>query len=213
MSKKIEYQPILDLAPYMSCSHTRHAPKQPAGLHLYDLYAVLVHHGHSVHSGHYVCYVKAPNGMWHLCDDSRVAQVSERQVLGQQAYILFYIRRHPRTHVPVQNKIAADGQGSSHQQQQQQQNMESNPPAEASSKGDRPASKKHRSEAAAAAAAGPQLAGSKRKAPEAVAIPSPVPRALSRAAGQGRARQDDSPGDNGASTSSSDSSAAEDSPG
>jgi len=41
----------------------------------YDLYAVLVHRGHSLHSGHYVCYVKAGNGMWHLCDDHRVAQV------------------------------------------------------------------------------------------------------------------------------------------
>ena len=43
---------------------------------MYSLYAVLVHEGHSVHSGHYVCYVRAANGMWHVCDDGRVAQVS-----------------------------------------------------------------------------------------------------------------------------------------
>lgn len=24
----------------------------------YDLYAVIVHHGHTVHSGHYIAYVK-----------------------------------------------------------------------------------------------------------------------------------------------------------
>lgn len=63
---------------------------------LYDLYAVLVHHGHSLHSGHYVSFVKAGNGIWHHCDDHRVAQVSERMVEGQQAYILFYVRRQPK---------------------------------------------------------------------------------------------------------------------
>lgn len=63
---------------------------------LYDLFAVLVHHGHSLHSGHYVCFVKAGNGMWYHCDDHRVAQVSERNVQGQQAYILFYVRRQPK---------------------------------------------------------------------------------------------------------------------
>ncbi len=50
----------------------------------------------ALHSGHYICYVKAPNGIWHLCDDHRVAQVSQRNVEGQQAYILFYLRRNPR---------------------------------------------------------------------------------------------------------------------
>ena len=57
----------LDLGPYMS-----ERPWQPA---LYDLYAVLVHSGHSVHSGHYYAYVRAPNGIWHICDDTHVAQV------------------------------------------------------------------------------------------------------------------------------------------
>lgn len=63
---------------------------------MYDLYGVLVHHGYSVNSGHYICYVKAANGLWHVCDDHRVAAVGERTVLDQRAYILFYIRRHPR---------------------------------------------------------------------------------------------------------------------
>jgi hypothetical protein len=74
--------------------HHARAAQKPV---LYDLYAVLVHHGHSLHSGHYVCYVKAGNGIWHLCDDHRVAQVSQRAVEGQQAYILFYIKRKPRS--------------------------------------------------------------------------------------------------------------------
>ena len=45
------------------------APRPPA------LPAVLVHSGHSVHSGHYYAYVRAPNGIWHICDDTHVAQV------------------------------------------------------------------------------------------------------------------------------------------
>lgn len=64
---QIDFDLELDLGPFMS-----EAPLVPA---LYDLYAVLVHSGHSVHSGHYYAYVRAPNGIWHICDDTHVAQV------------------------------------------------------------------------------------------------------------------------------------------
>ena len=47
---------------------------------MYDLYGVLVHHGHSVHSGHYLSYVRNASGLWHICDDTRVAQVRGRKV-------------------------------------------------------------------------------------------------------------------------------------
>jgi ubiquitin carboxyl-terminal hydrolase 36/42 len=99
----------LDLGPYMS--------SWPAcGAQLYDLYAVLVHHGHSLHSGHYTCYVRAPGGgsgsggggasgqqekgqaQWHLCDDHSVYPVSQRQVEAatHSAYMLFFTRRHAK---------------------------------------------------------------------------------------------------------------------
>ena len=42
---------------------------------MYELYGVLVHAGHSVHSGHYYCFVRGPNGIWHHMDDTRVSQV------------------------------------------------------------------------------------------------------------------------------------------
>ena len=46
------------MAPYMS--DRRSSPQ------LYQLYGVLVHQGHSVHSGHYYCFVRAANGLWLL---------------------------------------------------------------------------------------------------------------------------------------------------
>lgn len=88
VSKMVEYPMELDLSNYMSNPGTR--------THLYDLFAVLVHHGSSLNGGHYTCFVKASNGVWHLCDDARVKPVSQRLVEEQQAYILFYIRKQPR---------------------------------------------------------------------------------------------------------------------
>jgi Ubiquitin carboxyl-terminal hydrolase len=67
VSKKVDFDTTLDMAPYMS--ERRAAPA------VYDLYGVLVHAGHSVHSGHYYCFVRGPNGMWHMMDDQRVTQV------------------------------------------------------------------------------------------------------------------------------------------
>ncbi|BDA41002.1 probable ubiquitin carboxyl-terminal hydrolase 42 at N-terminal half [Coccomyxa sp. Obi] len=84
IGKKVDFDTHLDLAPYMS--------DRRAGPQMYELFGVLVHAGHSVHSGHYFCFVRAPNGLWHRMDDVQVSQVSERVVLGQKAYILFYIR-------------------------------------------------------------------------------------------------------------------------
>ncbi|GIL86570.1 hypothetical protein Vretifemale_14832, partial [Volvox reticuliferus] len=99
INKKVEFDTQLDLRPYMS------NPKGPP--QIYDLYGVLVHHGHSVNSGHYICYVKAANGLWHVCDDHRVSAVGERTVLEQRAYILFYVRRHPRNAAIVAAATAA----------------------------------------------------------------------------------------------------------
>jgi len=42
----------------------------------YELYAVIVHLGKSVHSGHYVCYIKL-HSKWVLFNDSHVFQTDE----------------------------------------------------------------------------------------------------------------------------------------
>ena len=40
-------------------------------------------------SGHYVAYIRTSVG-WILFDDTNISEVSEADVLRQQAYILFY---------------------------------------------------------------------------------------------------------------------------
>ena len=111
ISKQVEFDPVLDLSPYMS-----HRPKTPE---VYDLYGVLVHQGHSMHSGHYFCFVKGgANGDWHKFDDTRVALTAERNVLGQHAYILFYIKRQRPTPVVAGPKIAKAGPQQAKQQQE-----------------------------------------------------------------------------------------------
>ena len=46
--------------------------------HVYALYAVLVHAGHSAHSGHYYAYVKSPTGVWHNMNDSMVSDLARQ---------------------------------------------------------------------------------------------------------------------------------------
>ncbi|XP_071897494.1 ubiquitin carboxyl-terminal hydrolase 42-like isoform X2 [Anas platyrhynchos] len=89
INKEVKYPEYLDLRAYMSQSMG-----EPV---LYALYAVLVHHGVSCHSGHYICYVKAGNGLWYQMNDAKVVRTDIKRVLGQQAYILFYIRRYDLT--------------------------------------------------------------------------------------------------------------------
>ena len=64
---QVDFETELNIAPYMS--------NRRAGPQLYELFGVLVHAGHSVHSGHYYCFVRGPNGIWHHMDDTRVSQV------------------------------------------------------------------------------------------------------------------------------------------
>jgi hypothetical protein len=58
----------------------------------YKLYSVLVHDGFSINSGHYYCYVKGSNDLWYCMNDSYVSRVSEKEVLQQTPYLLFYER-------------------------------------------------------------------------------------------------------------------------
>ncbi|KAJ8768239.1 hypothetical protein K2173_021179 [Erythroxylum novogranatense] len=84
VDKKVSFDRSLDMKPFVSGSYE--------GDLKYSLYGVLVHYGHNTHSGHYVCYVRTSSGMWYLLNDNQVRQVSEKTVLEQKAYMLFYVR-------------------------------------------------------------------------------------------------------------------------
>ncbi|TKY54703.1 Ubiquitin carboxyl-terminal hydrolase 23 [Spatholobus suberectus] len=100
IKKKVQFGYALDLKPFVSGSYD--------GDVKYSLYGVLVHSGSSTHSGHYYCYVRTSNNMWYTLDDNRVSHVSEREVLNQQAYMLFYVRDRksvvPRKPVDIAKK-------------------------------------------------------------------------------------------------------------
>lgn len=56
--------------------------------HIYQLQAVLVHSG-DIEAGHYVAYCKRGHS-WYLFNDALVQSVKLKEVLMQQAYVLFY---------------------------------------------------------------------------------------------------------------------------
>ncbi|NXJ10622.1 UBP42 hydrolase, partial [Odontophorus gujanensis] len=89
ITKEVKYPEYLDLRSYMSQSIG-----EPL---LYALYAVLVHSGVNSQAGHYYCFIKAADGLWYQMNDATVAQTNIKTVLGQQAYLLFYIRRYDLT--------------------------------------------------------------------------------------------------------------------
>ncbi|KAJ2347482.1 hypothetical protein GGH91_001798 [Coemansia sp. RSA 2671] len=86
ISRHVEFPLSLSMKGYVSANSPERGPYE------YSLYAVLVHSGGSCRSGHYYSFVKSSAGVWYELNDSSVRQVSERTVLGQTAYLLFYER-------------------------------------------------------------------------------------------------------------------------
>ncbi|XP_022106308.1 ubiquitin carboxyl-terminal hydrolase 20-like [Acanthaster planci] len=73
----------LDMSPYLAkeCNNQ---------CYMYDLTAVICHHG-TAGGGHYTCYGQNwLNGQWYEYDDMYVTEVSDEQVANCEAYVLFY---------------------------------------------------------------------------------------------------------------------------
>uniref|UniRef100_K3X707 ubiquitinyl hydrolase 1 n=1 Tax=Globisporangium ultimum (strain ATCC 200006 / CBS 805.95 / DAOM BR144) TaxID=431595 RepID=K3X707_GLOUD len=98
-----------DQDPVTPRAKTQNGNKDAADASLYDLAAVINHHGDSVEGGHYTAFVQTRNEndcgndrrkeskpQWLLFDDTDVSRVREEQVLSSQAYMLYYVRRRPR---------------------------------------------------------------------------------------------------------------------
>lgn len=80
---------VLDLSPYCWRNADAVAGAQEGAV-LYLLYGVVEHQG-GAHGGHYVAYTRGSGG-WSLISDTDVRTVSLEQVLGAQAYMVFYAR-------------------------------------------------------------------------------------------------------------------------
>ncbi|CAK9021553.1 unnamed protein product [Durusdinium trenchii] len=85
LQKNVKFPLSLNIAPY-----TSHRDREAK----YNLYGLVVHCGQSAKSGHYVAFAKH-NGNWFQFNDEAIRQVKEQQVLGQEAYLLFYQTAEP----------------------------------------------------------------------------------------------------------------------
>jgi hypothetical protein len=87
LHKHVDFTADLDMSPYS-------APFNSSSDHQnytkYRLFGVVVHDGHSTHSGHYYSFIRASNHIWYCMNDESVSQVSLNTVLRQKAYLLFY---------------------------------------------------------------------------------------------------------------------------
>uniref|UniRef100_K3XBS3 USP domain-containing protein n=1 Tax=Globisporangium ultimum (strain ATCC 200006 / CBS 805.95 / DAOM BR144) TaxID=431595 RepID=K3XBS3_GLOUD len=59
---------------------------------VYELFAVVSHHGKFVVGGHYTCVCRDNKDQWFRFDDEHVASISEATALAENAYLLFYMR-------------------------------------------------------------------------------------------------------------------------
>ena len=75
LSHLVRYPEYLNVAQYMSEENSNDQSLN------YRLYAVLVHVGASMHSGHYFSYVRSPNNRWNKADDTTMTQCDLNQVL------------------------------------------------------------------------------------------------------------------------------------
>ncbi|KAL0904142.1 hypothetical protein M5K25_026216 [Dendrobium thyrsiflorum] len=83
--KFVKYPLELDLMPFLS------SPRENEQL-IYELYGIVVHSG-SCYFGHYYCNIRTSPTTWYQMNDSLLDTISESNVLDEEAYILFYMKK------------------------------------------------------------------------------------------------------------------------
>jgi len=90
---KVQFPLQINMLPYTNrarCQDTRENFELARSC-TYDLLSVVIHVG-SLDTGHYISYSRVGN-QWFMFDDHKVTLASESQVLGAEAFLLFYIIR------------------------------------------------------------------------------------------------------------------------
>ncbi|KAI9636491.1 uncharacterized protein MKK02DRAFT_37170 [Dioszegia hungarica] len=104
----VRFPSHLDMRPFVDP-----APDLPDELYQYHLFAVVTHEG-KLDNGHYWADVLSEGEWWH-CDDDKVTPTTLKDVLGQKAYMLFYVKRTlayasvARVAVPVNSAVGGKG--------------------------------------------------------------------------------------------------------
>jgi hypothetical protein len=84
--KHVQFSQKLDLTRFV---FPHSAPYDPISA-TYDLVALVIHIGSSVHQGHYIAIAKNSAGVYYEFDDKAVRRISLSDVLKSDAYILLY---------------------------------------------------------------------------------------------------------------------------
>lgn len=86
-----KYQERIDI-PLHNANFSKYVKGYNSESYVYDLYAVC-NHGGGTMGGHYTSYIKNANGKWYNFNDTSVNEITEKQVISQQAYCLFYRKK------------------------------------------------------------------------------------------------------------------------
>ncbi|KAM9311672.1 ubiquitin carboxyl-terminal hydrolase 44 [Gastrophryne carolinensis] len=106
----VRFDQMLNMKPYC-CRESTASLK--ADHFIYDLSAVVMHHGKGFGSGHYTAFCFNPEGgFWVHCNDSKLHTCTVEEVCKAQAYILFYTQRVIQENGHLSNMLLSHGTSS-----------------------------------------------------------------------------------------------------
>ncbi|XP_072135000.1 ubiquitin carboxyl-terminal hydrolase 49-like isoform X1 [Mobula birostris] len=104
----VSFDQVLNMEPYCCEGSSSILGKESF---IYDLSAVVMHHGKGFGSGHYTAYCyNTEGGFWVHCNDSKLNVCSVEEVCKTQAYILFYTQRTVQSNVEFVSKMHSEPQ-------------------------------------------------------------------------------------------------------